>query len=200
MSKSSISIYLAYVLRHNPGELSLEMHMDNHGWVPVDLLIQAVNRKGKYHLTREMLNEIVRTDNKGRYRFDTDGLRIKACQGHSIPWVEPELEYKTPPGILYHGTTWEAYKRIAESGCIDKMGRHAVHLTAMESRAWQSARRRKVKAAVLIIDAAAMCRQGYEFGVSENGVWCTEVIPKVFITGVLLEDGYGGSKEGSLLE
>lgn len=198
MSKSSISIYLSYVLRHNPGDLSLEM--DKHGWVSVDMLIRGVNEKGKYYLTREMLDEIVRTDNKGRYRFDADGQRIKACQGHSIPWVEPELEYKNPPGILYHGTTWEAYKKIVESGYIGKMGRHAVHLTALESRAWQSARRRKVKAAVLIIDAAAMCRQGYVFGVSENEVWCTEVIPKAFITSVLLEDGYGGSKEGSLLE
>lgn len=198
MSKSGVSIYLSYVLRHNPGDLSLEM--DKHGWVPVDMLIQGVNEKGKYYLTREMLDEIVRTDNKGRYRFDADGLRIKACQGHSIPWVEPELEYKNPPDVLYHGTTWEAYKKIAESGYIGKMGRHAVHLTAIESRAWQSARRRKVKAAVLIIDAAAMCRQGYVFGVSENEVWCTEIIPKAFITGVLLEDGYGGSKEGSLLE
>lgn len=45
-----------------------------------------------------------------------------------------------------------------------------------------------------------MCRQRYVFGVFENEVWCTEVVPKAFITGVLLEDGYGGSKEGSLLE
>ena len=55
MSKSGVSIYLAYVLRHNPGDLSLEM--DKHGWVPVDMLIQGVNEKGKYYLTREMLDD-----------------------------------------------------------------------------------------------------------------------------------------------
>lgn len=197
MSKSGISIYLSYVLRHNPGDLSLEM--DRHGWVSVDGLIQGVNDRGKYHLTREMLCEIVRTDRKGRYRFNEERTRIKACQGHSIPWVEPELERMDPPATLYHGTTWDAYKQIAQSGAINRMERHAVHLTAVEFRAWQSARRWKKRAVVLKIDAAAMCGQGYAFGVSENEVWCTETVPKAFITGVLLEDGYGGRKEGSLL-
>lgn len=198
MSKSGISIYLSYVLRHNPGDLSIEM--DKHGWVSVDKLIQGVNDKGKYHLTRDMLYEIVRTDNKGRYRFNEDKSRIKACQGHSVPWVEPKLEFKDPPNVLYHGTTWDAYKQIIQSGTISKMGRHAVHLAAVESRAWQSAKRRKTTAVVLKIDATAMCKQGYAFGVSENEVWCTATVPKEFITGVLLEDGYGGPKEDSLLE
>lgn len=33
------------------------------------------------------------TDKKGRYRFNKEHTSIKACQGHSIPWVEPEVEY-----------------------------------------------------------------------------------------------------------
>lgn len=198
MSKNSVSIYLSYVLRHNPGDLSLEM--DRHGWVSVDMLIQGVNSKGRYHLTRDILFEIVRTDDKGRYRFNEDQSKIKACQGHSIAWVEPDLEYKAPPSILYHGTTWDAYKQIKQSGAISKMGRHAVHLTAVEARAWQSAKRRKVTAVVLQIDAAAMHRQGYAFGVSENEVWCAQTVPLKFITGVLVEDGCCVHKDGSVSE
>ena len=74
------------------------------------------------------------------------------------------------------------------------MSRHAVHLSAVEDRAWQSARRRKTRAVVLKIDAAGMYNQGYVFGVSENEVWCTEAIPVQFVAEVLGEDGRGGSK------
>ena len=192
MSKDRLSIYLSYLLRHNPNELSLSM--DCHGWVPIEELIERINQRGKYHISREVLQEIVVNDKKGRYRFSQDQSKIKACQGHSISWVEPELEYTIPPSALYHGTTWTAYQDICKSGAINKMGRHAVHLTAVESRAWQSARRRKARAVVLKIDADKMYKHGFVFGVSENEVWCTETIPVQFVVEVLGENGQGGSK------
>lgn len=192
MSKSGISIYLSYLLRHNPDELSLSM--DRHGWVPVDELIDRINERGKYYLSVDLLQTIVSTDNKGRYRFIPEKTKIKACQGHSISWVEPELVFTPPPPILYHGTTWSAYQAISQRGSINKMSRHAVHLTAVEGRAWQSARRRKTRAVVLKIDASSMNSQGYTFGVSENEVWCTDAVPIEFISDILCEDGYGGSK------
>ena len=192
MSKDRLSIYLSYLLRHNPDELSLSM--DCHGWVLIEELINRINQRGKYHISGEVLQEVVANDKKGRYRFNQDQTKIKACQGHSISWVEPELEYTVPPSTLYHGTTWAAYQDICKSGAINKMGRHAVHLTAVESRAWQSARRRKARAVVLKIDADKMYKHGFVFGVSENEVWCTETIPVQFIVEVLGENGQGGSK------
>lgn len=51
----------------------------------------------------EMLEEIVRTDNKQRYSFNEDKTLIRANQGHSIP-VDVELEKATPPDTLYHGS------------------------------------------------------------------------------------------------
>ena len=47
----------------------------------------------------EMLEEIVRTDEKQRYSFNEDHTLIRANQGHSIP-VDVELEEKSPPDIL----------------------------------------------------------------------------------------------------
>lgn len=88
MSKQKTSVHLSYLLRHAPE--AAELDMDRHGWVSVSQLISNVNASGKAKLTTELLQEIVATDNKGRYRFSPDGKRIKACQGHSIPWVEPE--------------------------------------------------------------------------------------------------------------
>jgi len=185
LAKNGVSFYLSYLLRHHPDELQLDM--DIHGYVDVECLIDRINKQGRYHLSRSQLDEVVINDKKGRYRYSKDGLKIKACQGHSIPWVQPELTFALPPPVLFHGTTWAAYQNICKSGAINKMGRHAVHLTAVEARAWQSARRRKTRAVVLSIDAALMSERGYVFGVSENEVWCIDMVPVEFVRAVLEE-------------
>lgn len=183
MGSNKLSIYLSYLLRHNPGDLNLEM--DRHGWVEVDPLLDAINKRGKFTVSREILDEIVATDNKGRYRYSDDELKIKACQGHSLDWVEPELTWGNPPHILYHGTTSQAYEAILVSGGISRMKRHAVHMQAELNKAWQSAKRWKQTPVVLVIDAQQMAAEGYKFGVSENDVWCTEHVPANYILDVI---------------
>lgn len=137
-----LSTYLCSILRHNP-QIIGEPHevMDNHGWVNVDTLIKSVNNSGKCHITRSILEKIVAEDKKGRYRFDQYKSKIKCCQGHSIEWVKPELTYKEPPEILYHGTNTTAMNKIIASGHISKMKRHAVHMQADIEKARQSAER-----------------------------------------------------------
>ena len=83
MAKKNISVYLSFLLRHRPETIHLAM--DKHGWVSVEDLIQGVNEAGKYQLDVEKLEDIVAQDSKGRYRFNGDHSKIKACQGHSIP-------------------------------------------------------------------------------------------------------------------
>ena len=115
------------------------------------------------------------------YRFDDEHKKIKCCQGHSFPWVEPELNYCEPPEFLYHGTTTKALEAIEESGAIKKMKRHAVHMQADIGKAWQSAERWNKTPVVLKIAASEMARDGYTFGVTENEVWCTEEVPVKYI-------------------
>lgn len=187
MAKSKdVSIYLSYILRHKPEDIGLVM--DKHGWVDTAQLIENINAKSKYSITLNQLKNIVANDNKGRYRFNTDKSRIKACQGHSIPWVEPELDYKAPPSTLYHGTTFEACRNMEKSGCISKMSRHAVHLTADKSMAWQSAKRWNKTPVVLIISAYAMHKDGYVFGCSDNNVWCTDEVPMLYVAGAIYDN------------
>ena len=182
--EKSISVYLCFLLRHHPEKINLDM--DHHGWVSIEQLIEHVNRAGKYELTIQQLKHIVETDEKGRYRFNEDGTKIKACQGHSIPWVEPDLRYLSPPEFLYHGTTWTAWEKIQKSGFISKMNRHAVHMQADVNKAWQSARRwRHQKGIVLQIAAQRMEQDGHVFGLSENEVWCTERVDVCYICGIL---------------
>lgn len=183
MGNNRLSIYLSYLLRHNPGELNLDM--DKHGWVSIKQLIDSINARGKYTITNTLLDEIVTTDSKGRYRFSEDRLRIKACQGHSLDWVEPELSWREPPAVLYHGTTAQAYREIILSGAINRMKRHAVHMQSNKIKAWQSAKRWKKTPVILAIDARRMACDGYRFGVSENDVWCAEAVPVEYIVDVI---------------
>lgn len=183
MSMTKLSVYISYLLRHQPESIGLAM--DKHGWVSSAELIEKINAAGRYRITESILAEIVRTDKKGRFRFSENGTKIKACQGHSISWVEPELTYGQPPEYLYHGTTEESWQKIRESGYISRMGRHAVHMQADEAKAWQSAKRWHRTPVVLKIHAAAMHADGTEFGVSDNGVWCAEQVPTRYIMSVL---------------
>ncbi len=70
--------YLAFVLRHDPDSIGLKL--DKNGWADINELIS----KSKRPLTRELIEEVVRTNNKNRYRISDDGSKIRASQGHSI--------------------------------------------------------------------------------------------------------------------
>ena len=174
-----LSMFISFLLRHKPDEIGLDM--DKHGWVSVDQLINGINKSGKYKIDIELLKEIVAADNKGRYRFNDDYTRIKACQGHSIPGIEPELKYGEPPEYLFHGTNTVALQKIEHSGYISKMNRHAVHLYEDQNRVWQSAERWKLTPVVIKIDAGKMHKDGFIFGVSDNDVWCVEQVPAKYI-------------------
>ena len=83
------SKFISLILRHNPGIIGISL--DEHGWADVQELIEGINRTGGHAIDLEMLEEIVRTDEKQRYSFNEDHTLIRANQGHSIP-VDVELE------------------------------------------------------------------------------------------------------------
>ncbi len=181
-----LSQYLSYLLRHHPESIGL--NMNEHGYVLVKQLIDNINKKAKYTINKNLLDDIVRKDNEQRYKYSEDGLYIKACQRHSMSCVTPELIYITPPDILYHGITSSAYKKILKSGYISKMKRHAVHTQQDINKAWLSAIRWYLTPIVLEIDAKAMVNDGYLFGVSDNNVWCVDQVLVQYIRNVIYED------------
>ncbi len=71
--KTKTSRYLCYLLRHNPAAAGLTV--DSHGYADVEELIRAVSRTRPFD--RKMLEEIVATDEKGRYAFSEDKKRIR---------------------------------------------------------------------------------------------------------------------------
>ena len=105
MPLKDTSKFISLILRHKPETIGIAL--DEHGWAKVDELIEGINKSKRDnkddYLTMSILEEIVANDNKQRYSFNEDKTLIRANQGHSIP-VDVELEKKTPPDVLYHGT------------------------------------------------------------------------------------------------
>ncbi|WP_448915966.1 RNA 2'-phosphotransferase [Eubacterium ramulus] len=100
MNLTNLSRYLSLILRHKPESIGITL--DGHGWANVNDLITGIS-KNNPGFDMDILEEIVRTDNKQRYSFNPDKTLIRANQGHSIP-VDVELPEVKPPELLFHGT------------------------------------------------------------------------------------------------
>ena len=66
-----ISKLMSLVLRHKPEHLDLTL--DENGWVKVNLLLAAMQRQGLDD-NRELLEEVVRDNDKQRFAFNNDRL------------------------------------------------------------------------------------------------------------------------------
>lgn len=168
---------IALVLRHRPEAVGIAL--DAHGWADVSALIDGVNAHRGYRLTPEMLEEIVATDEKQRYAFNEDHTKIRANQGHSIP-VDVELEERTPPAVLYHGTGEKYAAAIEREGLIPK-SRLYVHLSADVDTA-RKVGSRHGRPVIYAVDCRAMVAGGYAFFLSANHVWLTKRVPARYLS------------------
>lgn len=176
MSKTleSTSKYLSLILRHKPETIGISL--DEHGWANVDELIAGISKT--HDLNMNILEEIVRTDNKQRYSFNEDKTLIRANQGHSIP-VDVELKKVEPPEHLYHGTGEKYVNSIDQSGLIPK-SRLYVHLSGDIETAINVGKRHG-KPVVYQVSSDIMQKDGYEFFRSVNGVWLTKEVPVKYL-------------------
>lgn len=176
MGLKETSKFISLILRHKPETIGISL--DEHGWADVQEMIQGINATGNHHLSEGLLEEIVRTDEKQRYSFNEDHTLIRANQGHSIP-VDVELERKTPPAVLYHGTGEKYTASIDEQGLIPK-SRLYVHLSSDVETA-RKVGNRHGKPVVYMVDCAAMAADGYSFYLSANNVWLTKTVPAKYL-------------------
>ncbi len=173
--EKKISKYLSYYLRHHPDKLGLTLAPG--GWVEVEELLAAARRNG-FAIARSHLEAVVANNDKQRFSFDASGTRIRANQGHSVA-VDLELEKRSPPDILYHGTHSKVADRILATG-LQKMSRHHVHLSEDMATAKKVGQRRG-KPILFSVDAAAMLGEGFEFYRSSNGVWLVDSVPPQYL-------------------
>ena len=171
------SKFLSLILRHKPEAVGIVL--DEHGWADVRELIAGVNRAEGHRLDMEMLEEIVRTDEKQRYSFNEDHTLIRANQGHSIS-VDVELEEKMPPGILWHGTGEKYAAAIDEQGLIPK-SRLYVHLSS-DTETAKKVGSRHGRPVIYRVNCCQMVQDGFRFFLSANKVWLTKEVPARYLT------------------
>lgn len=66
MNLISTSKFVSLILCHKPEIIGIQL--DEHGWANVDELIAGISKTREFN--REILEEIVRTDNKQRFTFN----------------------------------------------------------------------------------------------------------------------------------
>lgn len=183
MSKqlNKLSKQLSYYLRHKPEDIGLTM--DRDGWVEIEQLLQKWPMGA---LTLSDLQEIVRTDEKGRYAFHTTRgpngpgpAMVRAVQGHSTVVADVTFPEVVPPALLFHGTVERFLPHIKAEGLLPQT-RHYVHLSGEMETAEQVGNRRG-DAIILIVRAAEMHEAGYKFFYAENGVYLADEVPAKFI-------------------
>ncbi len=170
-----VSKYLSKHLRHEPERVGLTLAPG--GWVSVDELLAACIRQ-RFVITRKELVEVVETNDKRRFSFDSSGRRIRANQGHSTA-VDLQLEPLAPPDVLYHGTGERAVGQIQSDG-LRKMARHHVHLSPDSPTALKVGARHG-RPAVFAVDSARMAAYGLTFYRSQNGVWLVDAVPPRYL-------------------
>jgi putative RNA 2'-phosphotransferase len=162
---------MSLLLRHDPGAGGIEL--DRAGWTSLAGLADSLGISTKAVLA------VVDADAKDKGRYQVEGGRIRAAQGHSVE-VELGLEAAQPPEVLYHGTPRRALKSIMRTG-LEKRQRHAVHLSGDVSTASVVGARRG-DFVILEVASGEMHRGGQVFTQSSNGVWLTEDVAPRFIT------------------
>jgi len=177
MNKSDVSKskFLSLVLRHRPDTIGVTL--DANGWIDVDVLLAALAAHGK-RVERAELDRIVSENDKQRFAFSEDGVRVRANQGHSVE-VDLALQPQMPPETLFHGTVEKFMMAIFREG-LRKGRRHHVHLSGDRGTAAKVGERRG-KPIILTVAAGEMHQAGHAFFLSGNGVWLVDEVPPAFI-------------------
>ena len=171
-----ISKRLSLHLRHDPEGLGLAL--EPGGWVDVDKLLMAFSKK-YFPLTFDELKQVIQNNDKQRYGSDETGLKIRAHRGHSTD-VDLQLEPKTPPDVLYHGTARHTLQVILKDG-LKSMKRQHVHLST-DKETMMAVATRHGKPVLLRVDAQDMVEQGHTFYQSTNGIWLSNFVPSDYIS------------------
>lgn len=175
---------MSWLLRH--GAASQGIAMDGAGWVEVAEVLRALG------LSRAALDAVVRDNAKAR--FEVDGSRIRATQGHStapgavsLEALEASWVHYDGAGPLWHGTNPAAIEGIAREGIVAVTRTH-VHLAAATDS--QVGKRANV-AVLLEVSPARLREAGLGIFVSPNGVVLVRSVPVACIVGLL-----GVTREG----
>lgn len=178
---AALSKLLALVLRHRPELYGLEL--DDEGWTSLDLLVNALQRDGRWSGVTEVdVRRVVEEGSKQRY--EVQGGRIRARYGHSLPG-RVRAERADPPEALFHGTSPDTAALVLREG-LRPMRRQYVHLSADMTTARSVGRRKSRSPALLRVAAGAAAAAGVAFYEAGPGMWLAEEVAPEYLS---LADG-----------
>jgi RNA:NAD 2'-phosphotransferase (TPT1/KptA family) len=171
-----LSRNMSQVLRHGAKDLGLNILPG--GWVYLVELL-ALNRFKNVQV-RDVRSMVANCPKK-RFELDehpADGLRIRACQGHSINGIDDEsllerLTLRNAPPVTIHGTSDRAWCKIRTSG-LSKMGRNHVHMaTGLPNQIHVVSGLRESSTVLIYVDVLRAITDGIKFWRAANGVVLT---------------------------
>ncbi len=165
--------FISGALRHFPDDLGLAMNQ--HGWVDVDVLCDAMRTRYKW-ANKEKLFSIIESDEKGRY--EVKGNKIRARYGHS---VDIDLDYpeNTLPE-LYYGASREEVDILLEKG-IRPIKQRYVHLSTSVEKAKEVASIHTEDPVLLVINAEEARNDGVSMLAATENIVLAEEIPAKYL-------------------
>lgn len=163
---------LSYLLRHQKENPPI----DKNGFALVKDILSELK------INKDKLDYIVQNNDKKRFEYSKDNLKIRACQGHTID-VDVDLVEAKPPVYLYHGTSTKSISSIMDSGIL-KMKRLYVHLIE-DIEIAKSNGSRFGSPCVILVNAEEMYENGIKFYKSKNNVWLTDKVESKYFLDII---------------
>ncbi len=165
--------FISGALRHFPDDLGLAMNQ--HGWVDVDVLCEAMRTRYKW-ANKEKLFSIVESDEKERYELH--GKKIRARYGHSVDVELDFPENKLPE--LYYGASREEVDILLEKG-IKPVKQRYVHLSTTVEKAQEAAKVHTDDPVLIVVDAKEAQKNGVRMLSATKYIVLSEEIPNEYI-------------------
>jgi len=165
--------FISGALRHFPDDLGLAMNQ--HGWVDLDVLCDAMRTRYKW-ANKEKLLSIIESDEKKRYEIQ--GRKIRARYGHS---VDVDLDYtENALPELYYGASREEVDILLEKG-IRPLKQRYVHLSTSTEKALEVAKIHTDDPILILIDAAEAQKNGVTMLSATENIVLSEEIPPQYL-------------------
>ncbi len=165
--------FISGALRHFPDDLGLAMNQ--HGWVDMDVLCDAMRTRYKW-ANKEKLLSIVESDEKGRYEIQ--GRKIRARYGHSVD-VDLDYHENTLPE-LYYGASREEVDIILEKG-LKPIKQRYVHLSTSAEKALEVAKIHTDDPILILVNAQDAQREGVRIISATESIVLSEEIPPRYL-------------------
>lgn len=172
--RTRLSKFLSGTLRHFPDDVGIDL--DERGWADYGAVVAAAVARYPW-AEPEHVAAVVATDPKGRFERRDD--RIRAAYGHSVD-VDLESTATDVPDRLFHGTAPRNLDAIADEG-LKPMGRQQVHLSGTRADARDVGARHATDPVVLVVDASALVRNGFDVDRRGTGTYTVERVPPEYV-------------------